>query len=102
MRKSPNTSVRVRISGIEYSVTGYDDSQYLQEVAELVDERMQSLSQMQSDIPPLRNAILTALNLADELIRTQKKINQYQEEAANFSRQVASRSRKLTELCSQV
>lgn len=95
-------SVHVKIHGVEYSVTGYDDGEYLQEVAEFVDQRMRLLSQMQSDIPPLKNAILTALNLADELLQARKQLAQHHEEAAGFSREVADRSRKLAELCSQV
>ena len=102
MRTNPNTSVRVKILDVEYTVTGYDDEQYLQEVAGLVDQRMRLLSQVQPDMSQLRNAILTALNLADELLRTQKRLIRFNEEAANFNREVTNRSRKLAELCAQV
>ena len=101
MKANPNQTVRVKILDVEYSVTGYSDSEYLQEVAGFVDQRMRRLNQMHSSIPPLKNAILTALNLADELLRTRKRLALYQEEAADFSRKVADRSRKLVELCSQ-
>lgn len=102
MHSNTNASVRVKILDIEYSVTGYDDAQYLHEVAGLVDQRMRSLMNIKADMPSLKNAILTALNLADELIRTKQQLARFQSEAAVFSRKVADRSRKLTDLCSQV
>lgn len=87
---------------VEYSVTGYDDPDYLHQVAALVDRHMRTLSQMYNDASHLRNAILAALNLADELIRTRQQLEQYQAEANDFSRQVTDRSRKLIELCNLV
>ena len=102
MAAGSKPSVRVKIMGVEYSVTGYEDAEYLHEVAGFVEERMRLLNRMKSDIPPLKNAILTALNLADELIQTRKQLVQYQEEATDFNRMISDRSRKLAELCSEV
>lgn len=102
MKSNPNAYVRVKILDIEYSVTGYDDAEYLHEVAGLVDRRMRSLMNIKADMPSLKNVILTALNLADELLRTKKQLARFQNEATDFSRRVADRSRKLSELCSRV
>ncbi len=86
--------------GIEYTLTGYDDPMYLKEVAELVNDRMQQLLNVQSDMAPHKNAVLSALNLADELIRTKKELALLQEEATNINELIATRSRQLSELCS--
>jgi cell division protein ZapA len=94
-------SVRVKILDTEYSVTGYEDQEYLIQVAGIVDRRMRLLDQMHQDLAPLKNAILTALNLADELLRAQKQLERFQMEATEFSRQIAERSRKLAEKCAQ-
>ncbi|MCX6641332.1 MAG: cell division protein ZapA [bacterium] len=102
MEKDSPTTVRIKIMGIEYPVVGYDNALYLQEVAVLVDQRMQQLSKQQSDISPLKNAILTALNLADELIRTRQQLSGYQDEAAQYSREITQRTRKLMEICSNL
>ncbi len=102
MAAGSKPSVRVKIMDVEYSVTGYEDAEYLHEVAEFVDQRMRLLNRIRSDIPPLKNAILTALNLADELIQTRKQLVQYQGEASDFNRRISDRFRKLAELCSQV
>jgi len=94
-------SVRIKILNAEYSVTGYDDAKYLQQVADMVDRRMRLLNQTDKDISPIKNAILAALNLADELLRTRKQLEQYQQEAADFGREIANRSRRLVERCAQ-
>ncbi|MFH1863152.1 MAG: cell division protein ZapA [bacterium] len=92
----------IRIMDAEYAITGYEDSEYLQEVAQLVDRRMKLLRQIYSDISLHKAAILTALNLADELLRTRNKLEQCQEEAAQFSKEIADRSSRLVQKCRQI
>jgi cell division protein ZapA len=91
--------VHINLLGVEYSVTGYDDPEYLQQVAGMVDQHMRLLSQRYSDASHLRNAVLAALNLADELLRTRRQLEQYREEASDINRQISDRSKKLIELC---
>ena len=91
----------MKILDVEYSVLGYDDPEYLHQVAGMVDRNMRALSQKYDDVSHLRNAILAALNLADELIRTRRQLEQYREEASDFNRQIADRSRKLIDLCTR-
>lgn len=98
----PGQTVRIKIMGIEYTVTGYDDPNYLDKVAEIVDSRMRRLQEMQSEIPPHKNAILTALNLADELVRARDQLKCYREETAELNQNIAERSRRLSELCTKV
>jgi cell division protein ZapA len=94
-------SVRVQILDTEYSVTGYSDAEYMHQVAGIVDRHMRLLEEIHQGISPQKNAILTALNLADELIRLRQQLEQYQKEASDYSREIADRTRKLAELCSQ-
>ena len=93
--------MHINLLGVEYSVTGYDDPEYLQQVAGLVDQHMRQLSQLYSDASHLRNAILAALNLADELLRTRRQLEQYREEASDINREITDRSRKLIALCDE-
>jgi cell division protein ZapA (FtsZ GTPase activity inhibitor) len=86
---------------MSFSVTGYENPEYLREVADFVNERMGLLNQMQADMPPLKNAILTALNLADELMRTRSELAELQKDGSEFSQSVTERARKLNDLCGQ-
>ena len=102
MSQEPKTPVRISILDGEYAITGYEDEAYLRQVAETVDRRMRQLLATQKDTPALKVAILTALNLADELMRTRRQLEQYQAEASDFSRQIAQRARRLAQRCAQV
>jgi cell division protein ZapA len=62
------TSSTVTIFGSEYRIRGPADSTYGRQVAELVDQRMREVAGHQSIQSPLRVAILTLLNMTDELL----------------------------------
>ncbi len=63
----------VQIFGATYHVRGNDDREYLQELADFVDGKMREVAQHVTTADPARIAILAALNMADELFRTQKR-----------------------------
>jgi cell division protein ZapA len=63
-------NVEVEIFGAVYHVRGNDDNGYLQELADLVDRKMREVAQHVNTADTARIAILAALNLADELLRS--------------------------------
>ncbi len=69
----PPTQTEVEIFGAVYHVRGSEDAEYLQTLADLVDRRMREIAQHITSGDTTRIAILAALNLADELFRTQKQ-----------------------------
>jgi cell division protein ZapA len=58
----------VTIFGSEYKIKGADPA-YIREVAAYVDQKMQELEKRLSSGVPTKIAILTSLNIADELFR---------------------------------
>lgn len=73
MAKQSTTSIEVEIFGSAYQVRGEKDSEHLQEVAQLVDERMREIAEHVSTVDTAKIAILAALNIADELFRCREK-----------------------------
>ena len=73
MEASSSTSTEVEIFGAVYNVRGSDDRGYLQGLADLVDRKMREMAQHVNTADTARIAILTALNLADELFRMEKR-----------------------------
>jgi cell division protein ZapA len=69
----PKASTEVEIFGAVYSVRGSDDRGYLQGLADLVDRKMREVAQHVHTADTARIAILAALNLADELMRLEKR-----------------------------
>jgi cell division protein ZapA len=63
---TPNaTSVRVEIFDQAYNLRG-TDPEYIQRLAEYVDQKMRTIAEQTSTIDSLRLAVLAALNIADE------------------------------------
>lgn len=59
----------VEILGERYTIRGDADPAYIAEVARLVDSRMRDLKKSFRDISRSRLAVLTAINIADELLQ---------------------------------
>jgi len=67
----PDTRVvHVEIHGQRYAIRSELDPQYVAELAALVDEKMQLASRELVTTDTLRVAVIAALNIADELVRT--------------------------------
>ncbi len=71
MTTEPNTQ-SVTIFGSEYKIRGADPD-YIQVVAAYVDSKMRELEQRISSGAPAKLAILTSLNIADELFREREE-----------------------------
>jgi cell division protein ZapA len=69
-----STTTAVEIFGSVYHVRGEDqDSEFLRELANVVDRKMREVADQVATVDPAKIAILAALNLADELSRSQKQ-----------------------------
>jgi len=66
-------SVTVSIFGQEYTLKGDAESDYVQKLAQFVDERMNEVARNSSIASTAKVAILAAVNIADELFREQHK-----------------------------
>jgi len=62
--------VHVEIHGQRYAIRSELAPQYVAELAALVDEKMQLASRELTTTDTLRVAVIAALNIADELVRT--------------------------------
>ncbi len=75
-KKDPINRVTVEIFNEQYVVKGEENSEYIQMLAAYVDRRMKMIQQRNSNLSNQRVAILTALNLADELNKLQEDYDQ--------------------------
>ncbi|WP_304067267.1 cell division protein ZapA [Megamonas hypermegale] len=72
-----NNRVTVEIFGIRYPLKGVNDVESIKTAAAMVDERMRSLLKQNQYLPPDRIAMLTALDLADQLISLKKDYDEF-------------------------
>lgn len=64
-----NARVEVNIFGERFVIRGDAETGYISEVARLVDRRMRELNSQHKNLSKYKIAILTAINLADEVLQ---------------------------------
>jgi cell division protein ZapA len=80
-----STAVRVTILDQEYPIRADADAEYIREIAAFLDDRLRTIYQAEPSRPLLKIAILTALNLSDELFTLRRE---NQELVERFERKV--------------
>ena len=75
------TRTTVKIAGKEYTITSYDDETYVQRVAAYVDRRMEELNAA-AKLPSAQLAVLTAINVTDDMLKAQDEIRRLRAELA--------------------
>ena len=78
MSSEPKT-LSVMIFGSEYKIKGADPA-YIQEVAAYVDAKMRELETRLAAGTPTKIAILTSMNVADELFRQREELGRLEAE----------------------
>ncbi len=86
--------IEVRIFGSRYVLRDVGDGEYLRKLAKYVDTRMNELAVKRGNVSALRLAVLTALNISDDLFREQEK----KEKLGEIDREIEARTRNLVEL----
>lgn len=69
MDSTPTESIEVTIFNQTYRLRSKTDKEQVEEIARLVDERMRQIANQMTTHDPLKIAVLTALNIADEMQR---------------------------------
>lgn len=69
----------VRIAGREYTIASYDSEAYVNRVAAWVDRRMSELAAA-TKLPAAQLAVLTAVNAADDMMKSRDEINRLRRE----------------------
>jgi cell division protein ZapA len=86
--KSNINRVTVSIFNEEYVVKGEENPEYIEMLASFVDRRMKMIQQRNPNLSSTKVAVLTALNLADELNKLQED---YDELVKNLEEEKKSR-----------
>jgi len=81
-------SVKVNILGSEYALKSDADPEYISDLASYVDQKMQKLQQGSSTHAPLKIAVLTAVNISDELFRLKRKYEKLVKEIESASEEI--------------
>ena len=88
------TRVETRIYDNDYIITGDATEDYISRVASYVDSRMRELSRTFPDASSIKLAILTAVNISDELFQ----LKENPQKNPQKSPEIEERARKLISL----
>ena len=94
MENNPSQPYKVVIYNQTYNLRSDHDVQYIQELAEYVDRRMNEIARATMTVDSLRVAILAALQIADELFKARRDLTMTEEE-------ISERSARYAELLDQ-
>ncbi len=82
--------VEIKVFGQTYTVKTDAEEDYIQEVAKYVNEKIEEVLKKTKSVSTLNVAILTALNIADDLLREKEK-------RITLLREVETKSKDLVE-----
>ena len=72
-------TISVKIAGKEYTISGFDSEESVRRVAAWVDRSMNELA-VSTHLPPNELAVLTAVNAADRMIKSEDEITRLRSE----------------------
>ncbi len=72
-------TISVKIAGKEYTISGFDSEESVRRVAVWVDRSMNELA-VSTHLPPNELAVLTAVNAADRMIKSEDEITRLRSE----------------------
>ena len=84
----------VRIGGKEYTMTGNDSEEYIHRVAIYVDRKMSQIEESNNNLSTTMLAVLTCLNIADELLKLREETGDIRQQLENARRQVEALTRQ--------
>jgi cell division protein ZapA len=83
--------VEIKVFGQTYTVKSDAEEGHIQEVARYVNEKMDEVLKKTRSVSTMNVAILTALNIADELLREKEKEKAFFQEIDAKSRELAEK-----------
>ena len=68
----------VKIAGREYTIRAFETEEYIHRVAIYVDRKMEEIGKAQPGLSTSMTAVLTAINLGDEVLKLQGEVESLQ------------------------
>jgi len=77
---SGKTKTTVKIGGREYAMKGFETEEHIHRVANYLDQKMQQVANVQTNLSTTMVTLLTAVNLADEVLKLKEQIKTLKQE----------------------
>lgn len=97
--------VEVKINNAEYVLVTEESEEYVQRVALLVNKRMAQIQEGNKQLSTAMNAVLTAINIADDLLKSEEiqdnlrgELTHYMEDARTAGEELAAKKLEVEKL----
>lgn len=80
-----NKRVEVKINNVEYMLVTNEPEEYVQRVALLVNKRMAQIQEGNKHLSTAMTAVLTAINIADDLLKSEEVQDKLRNELAHYT-----------------
>lgn len=94
--------VKVLINGAEYTLVTAEEPEYVQRVAVKVDKTLTEISAANPRLSTAMLAMLTSINLADELIRLEDSADNLRKQVSDYSKSEIQLSTQVSEKAAQI
>ncbi len=90
-----NKKVEVKINNVEYMLVTNEPEEYVQRVALLVNKRMGQIQEGNKQLSTAMTAVLAAINIADDLLKSEQANDDLREELATYMTQSDNKGEEL-------
>lgn len=94
--------ISIKILGEEHYLITTDSPEYVEKVAKMVDDRMSTILKSNSALSHRRIAVLVALNLADDLTKAQKHIDELEANNVKPKAEITETKNKVVEMTKKI
>lgn len=93
--------VQVKIGGYEYTLVGVESEEHMHAVALYIDKKIQEVTRANNRLSTSMAAVLAAVNVADDCLRTKKREEALKIEIQNVSDEVEELKEQLARLSNE-
>ncbi len=80
---SAKNKVELRIAGKDYTIVGTEPEEYIQRVGHYIDKKMTEIMRVRSELSTSLVAVLTAINVGDDLLKIRESEQRLKKELKN-------------------
>ena len=90
--------VNIRIQGKDYVIVSADAEEYIRQVSFLVEKKVGEVATAAPQLSTAMNAILVALNIADDYMKSEKSCGNLRQQVADYLEEINRQNTEIEEL----
>ena len=80
MEEQDKNIVKIDIAGTTYTLKTDAEAEYVKKIASIINEKMESITEMNPNLPSFKIAVLCLIEIVDEMLKSYQKLNKIEKE----------------------